>query len=260
MRELIEWIISNWNAYWGDGFYQYLLLAAALYLIVQRRKEKNTRAALVYSLLLLLVFAAPVSAAVIRACLGDEVYWRVLWLLPAIPLIALAGTDFLRRRKTKAAKFVLLLVFSGVIALSGRGMFRADNFAPSANPQKVPSEVAYFCNFITEKAAEDGLEEVRLATDEYLSSYIRVYDASILMPYGRRGKGALGKYSQAMYDQINAEEPSFKRIARAGKRLECHFIIMDLRGQDATDTFAAYGYTKVGELHKYTIFQLTLEE
>ena len=255
MKELMTWILSNWKMYWEGGYYQYLLLAAVIYLLVQKRKEKNTRFVLLYSSLLLFIFLCPLTAAIIHACLGDEVYWRVLWLLPTVFLIALAAADFLKKRKTKIQKLILMLLFSAIIAVSGKGMFAANNFFLADNPQKVPSEVVYLCNLINNKAAADGLELVRLATDEHIGAYARVYDPSILMPYGRRGKGSLGKYSHTLYKQVNSTEPNFKQIAKCAKKLKCNFIIMDLRGQSPMDTFSAYGYAKIGELNKYTIFQ-----
>ena len=260
MKSILMWIISNWKLYWGDGFYQYLLLISVIYLLLRKRKEKNTRYILIYSVLLLIIFALPITASVIRSCIGDEVYWRVLWLLPTIPLIAIAAADFLKNRKSKVVQAVCLLVFTGIIAFSGKGMFKADNYFIADNPQKVPSEVAYLCNFVNEKAAEAGFTEVKIAADDHIASYVRVYDASILMPYGRRGTGALDKYASVLYQQINSPTPSFKRIARAAKHTGCNFIIMDLRGNTDLRKFKKYGYTKIGELHKYTIFQYTKQE
>jgi hypothetical protein len=257
MKTIVTWVISNWNLYWGDGYYQYLLLISVLYLLIQRRKEKNTRQVLIYSLLLLVIFALPFTAAVIRACIGEEVYWRVLWLLPTVPLIALAAADFLQKRSSKLLQILLLAACTAAIAVSGKGMFQADNYFLADNPQKVPSEVAYICNLIQEKADESGISEILLATDEHLSSYVRVYDASIHMPYGRRGKGALTKTARGLYRQINADEPSFKKIAKYAKRLGCNFLVVDLKDSDVLDTFAKYGYTKIGELHNYTIFELS---
>ncbi|MDO4323725.1 MAG: hypothetical protein Q4C61_14490 [Lachnospiraceae bacterium] len=260
MKAILMWIISNWNMYWGDGFYQYLLLISVIYLLFQKRKEKNTRHTLIYSVILLGVFTLPFTAAVIRACIGEEVYWRVLWLLPTVPLIALAAADFLRKRKSRLLQIICLLAFTGIIVFSGKGMFRAVNYFIADNPQKVPSEVAYICNLVNERAEEAGFSQVRIAADDHIASYVRVYDASILMPYGRRDKGALDKYSTTLYKQINASEPSFKKIAKCAKQLECHFIIVDLRGESPFDTFEKYGYTKIGELHNYTIFQFTAQE
>lgn len=260
MSSVLTWIVSNWKLYWGDGFYQYLLLISVIYLLFQKRKEKNTKYVLIYSILLLAVFALPITAAIIRACIGEEVYWRVLWLLPTIPLIALAAADFLKKRKSRLLQTACLLIFTGIIAISGKGMFQADNYFKADNPQKVPSEVAYICNLVNEKAEEAGLSEIRLAADEHISSYVRVYDASILMPYGRRGKGALDKYALVLYQQINSSEPSFKRIANCAKHTGCNFIILDLRGESPMDIFEEYGYTKIGELHNYAIFQRTAVE
>ncbi|MDY3730388.1 MAG: hypothetical protein SO005_08225 [Candidatus Choladocola sp.] len=257
MKNTLIWILSTWNQYWGDGFYQYLLILSIIYLLFQKKKEESKKGILLYSLVLLLVFFLPFTAIIIRACIGEDVYWRVLWLLPTIPLIALAASDFLRKRKTKITKGVLLLVFCVIIACCGEGMFSANNYILSDNPQKVPSEVAYLCNLIHEKAAQDGISQVRLATDDHLATYARVYDPSILMPYGRRAKGAMGKVSNLLYEQLNSENPDYSKIALAAKKKECNFIIAKVSDPSYLANFAEYGYTKIGELHVYTVFQLT---
>ena len=257
MKNTLIWILSTWNQYWGDGFYQYLLIFSIVYLLFQKKKEENIKWTLIYSFVLLFVFFLPFTAIIIRACIGEDVYWRVLWLLPTIPLIALAAADFLRKRKTKIAKGVLLLVFCVIIACCGKGMFSANNYILSDNPQKVPSEVAYLCNLINERAQQDGITEIRLATDDHLATYVRVYDPSIIMPYGRRGKGALEPISASLYKEINSENPDYNKIAESAKFKKCSFIIAKVSDTSYFSDFEAYGYTKIGELHVYTVFQLT---
>ena len=81
----------------GNGFYVYLLLAACLYFLVFGRKKERSRILSGYIVVFLAVFFCPVTAYIIQKCIGRSVYWRVLWILPAVPLIAYAGTCLVKK-------------------------------------------------------------------------------------------------------------------------------------------------------------------
>ena len=59
-----------------------------------------------------------------------------------------------------------------------------------SNRQQVPDEIAMICERINN---DRNGNEIRIAADEYASSYIRVYDPALNMAYGRRGAGAVDK-------------------------------------------------------------------
>lgn len=257
MRTMLEWIFSVWKTYWDEGFYQYLLILSILYLLICKRKKKGARQALLYTASSLAVFFCPVTAWAIRACIGESVYWRALWLVPAIPLIALAATELIRGRKSRIAQGFALAVVAAVIAFSGKDMLTAGNYIRLSNHQKVPNEVARICDIVREKAEEDNLEEVRLAGDETVASYVRVYDPSILMPYGRWGTGALDKASKNLHAELNSDQPDYNKLAKAGKKKECHFLVLPDTGTDPSYALEQYGYFAVGTAGSYTIYQLT---
>ena len=71
-------------------------------------------------------------------CIGKIVYWRVLWLLPTVPLIAGGFTELVRRSRNRIVQVILVLVLTGVIAASGTGMIKAGNFERVYNRQQVP--------------------------------------------------------------------------------------------------------------------------
>lgn len=255
MKMMIEWLFSLWTSYWDEGYYQYLLLLSVIYLLFRRRKAESTRQSLICVLSVLVLFFCPLTVKIIRACIGEDVFWRVLWLIPLVPVIALAATEFLSKRKTKLSRFVLTVILIGVIALSGKSMFQAGRYVLVQNYQKVPTEVVHICNLIREEAEKDGLSEVRVAADDHLASYIRVYDASILMPYGRWAKGAFNAYDRALYNEINSDPADYDKIGKLALSKDCHFLILPDTGQDPSDALSAYGYSEIGRVNTYTIFQ-----
>lgn len=266
MTERMNLIFSTWNSYWGNGIYQYLLLAALLYLLICRRHRKSTRQTIPYMLLFLLLFFFPVTAAVIQKCIGADTYWRVLWLLPTGPVIALAAVEFLSvpvsilqskcsaRQKSPLPVVLLLVLTIPTAFLCGRGMLQSGNYVRVHNYQKVPQEVAHICNLVSEHAQG---EPIKLASDEHIISYVRVYDASIQMPYGRRGDGASGEAAKELYEHMYTNTYKYARIAKLAKKTGCNFIAIVLTKDSAVETMAKHGYQQIGTVNSYGIFQLT---
>ena len=256
MRKMMEWILWIWNLYWNEGFYQYLLLVSAVYLLIFHRRKSGAKQILISLAVILFLFFCPFTAALIRACIGKDVYWRVLWLLPLVPAVAAAAAWFISERKSKLLQIFLLLLVTASIALSGQHMLKDGNFVRTSNRQKVPDVTARICNMIQEAAAADGISEIRIASDDEANSYIRVYDASIQMPFGRWGKGALTKTSQKLYEEIISETPRYKKLARLALRADCNFLALPQREKDAHAALAKYGYVEIGTSGPYTIYQL----
>ncbi len=254
MKEMMNWILSIWRLYWDEGFYQYLLLLSVVYLLIFRRRKNGARQALPFLFAILFVFFCPFTAWVIRACIGESVYWRTLWLVPLIPVIALGAAEFISSRKSKPAQAALLLVSAAAIAFSGRSVMQAENYLLLANYQKVPNEVAYVCELMQETAQEENLTTIRVASDNYIASYVRVYDPSILMPYGRGAKGALDYKADLLYSQIISETPDYAEIGKRAKQTKCNFLVLPETSADPHEALREYKYEEIGTAGSYTIY------
>lgn len=95
---------------------------------------------------------------------------------------------------SRPRQYILLIFIAAVLAFCGTGLNKDGFYKKVQNVQKIPDEVVSICNLINEQKEEN--EEIYLATDDKIASYVRVYDPSIKMPYGRGGKGASGKKLQ----------------------------------------------------------------
>lgn len=258
MKEIMEWTVSIWNSYWGDGYVQYLLLIAVICLLIWKRKENSIRQILPYVFTVLLLFLCPLSARVIQKCIGQDVYWRVLWLLPATLVIALACAEFLHIRMSRPIRFITVLLLTGLTVFCGKTLLDSGQYVKVHNYQKVPDEVAHICNMIREDAGES---EVCLATDENISPYIRVYDPSITMPYGRRGKGAITKNTLALYRAVHPEgRVKYKQIARLASASGCNYLAIVLNDRFKQSYVEQFGYQQIGTVNNYGIFRLTETE
>ena len=93
MREILQNALTSWDKYWDGSIYPYLLLGAALYLLFFEKKRKQAGYLLGYLVITLALMFCPVTAALIEKCIGGMVYWRVVWIFPALPVIALGFTS-----------------------------------------------------------------------------------------------------------------------------------------------------------------------
>lgn len=285
-------MLSAWKGYWGNGFYPWLVLLAVVYLLVFLRKREATRQMLFYVGILLFLFFCPVTAWLIQKCVGGDVYWRVLWLLPTVPLLAYGGTALIygsrdprqpagdKQRKAvadgqkeavddgekqSAAKgresaanrlpvriLLLVLVLAGIV-VSGKSLMEAGFYEKVHNFQKVPDEVAQICDLINNQK-EEG-EVVYLATDDNIAAYVRVYDPSILMPYGRGGKGRATQTARKLYTQLTSGMPVIKKVVKYGKSLECNYLVFPLPSQKKQDYMEMKGYFLIGQVNSYGIFR-----
>lgn len=254
MSEAIAVTLDAWQKYWENGFYEYLLLAAFLYFLVFGRKKERARELLTYVAVALGVFFCPVTAWIIQKCVGGSVYWRVLWILPMTPLIAYAGTCLIRKAwEKKGIGCLLLAAVIAVLALGGTGLWMPGYYEKVHNFQKIPDEFAQICEVINGQKEED--EIIYLASDDHISSYIRVYDPSILMPYGRAGRGAVNKNAKLLHEQLVSETPVIKKVVKYAKKLDCTYLVFRLPSEKKQAYMEGKGYHLIGQVNAYGIFK-----
>lgn len=205
-----------------------------------------------YTAAVLFLFFFPISAMIIKKCVGADVYWRVLWILPVIPVIAYGGTCFvqLTRRKTVQAVFLVALLVG--IVFGGTSVYEG-NYVRTHNYQQVPDEVAHVCNLIN---AHRGEGEALLVTDNNLSPYIRVYDPSISMIYGRLGRGAQTKEDKEIYKKINVEQADYSEIAQSVKERGCNYLVICVYNEEQEQEIEAEGYVLLDYVNQYGVFGL----
>ena len=254
MREAIAVTLDAWQKYWGNGFYEYLLAVAGLYFLIFGRKKQKAKELLLYVAVVLIIFFCPVTAWIIQKCVGGSVYWRVLWILPMTPLIAYGGTCLIKKAgEKKGLSAVFLAGMIAVLALGGVGLNMPGYYEKVHNYQKIPDEFAQICEVINNQKEED--EIVYLASDDKVSSYVRVYDPSIRMPYGRAGRGSINKTAKALHEQLVAEVPVIKKVVKYAKKLECTYLVFPLPNEKKQEYMEKKGYHLISQVNSYGIFK-----
>lgn len=142
MREIFENALTSWDKYWDGSFYPYLLLGAALYLLLFERKRKKAGYLLGYLGITLFLFFCPLTSALIQKCIGSMVYWRAIWLLPAVPVMACAFTGLAGKIRNAGLQIIPVVLCLTLVIFCGTSVWQAGNYVKVANRQKVPEEAA----------------------------------------------------------------------------------------------------------------------
>lgn len=251
MKELMTDILAKWNQYWDGGYFLWIFAAALIYLILFHRKKEHIKYVLWYVGVILFLFWCPITAFVIRKCIGADVYWRCVWMLLSVPLTALAITEIISAQKKQLLKVIVTVLTLSIVAVSGKSMMSAGVYETAHNNQKIPYEAVVAVNIVNAHAAG---EQVHLATDDYLAAYIRVYDASITMPYGRRGADRLDRNCKKLYNEFLTVEINYKRVAKLAKKTNCNYVVCLVRTPKDIEVMQKYGYEVIGEVGNYRIF------
>lgn len=254
MKDALLVSLDAWQKYWGNGFYEYLLLIAVVYFLVFGRKKERVKLFLIYVIVFLGIFFCPVTAWIIQKCVGGLVYWRVLWLVPVVPLIGYAGTCLIQKAgKKPLVQWTLLAVVTALLVLCGKGLERDGFYQKVQNVQKIPDEIVEICDLINSQKDED--EEIYLATDDKVASYVRIYDPAIKMPYGRGRQGAKNKVARLLHDQLVAEIPVIKKVVKYARKLECNYLVFPLPSEKKQIYMDGKGFHLIGQVNSYGIFK-----
>ena len=147
-------VLTLYEAYIGTGMIAGLFLAALIYLFVTE-KNKNTRIFLVYvPVLVLLFYFCPLFEKMIYAFMGDDIYYRLLWLVPVVPVIAYASVRIVMAVNGKK-QIVAGIALACIIMMSGQLVYKSPHFAKAENIYHVPQAVVDICDAITE--GEEGI-------------------------------------------------------------------------------------------------------
>lgn len=247
---MLDKMISVFHEYSGTGFIIGLYFMAMLYLFVIE-KRKNIRIYFLYVPLgILFVFFNPIVAKIVYSVVGDEIYYRILWLLPIIITIAYAFVSIVMRLKEKS-KIIVVSFLVLCVVLGGKCVYLNPYFSSAENLHHMPNEVIRICDVIR----VDG-REVMAAFPIELVQYVRQYDPTICMPYGREMtvEDWIAWHAYDLYLEMNKEVLDASEIARYAKELSCHYVILPEKKEMSGD-LEKYGFDLVDVIEGYRIYK-----
>lgn len=240
--------ILLFKQYSGQGMIVALFLVALAYLwFVEKEKEK--RHLLVhFPIFLLIFFFCPIVVLVMEKLGEEEVYWRMLWSIPMLTVIAY--TAIILVRKTEG--LMRYLAIAGVLLLimvSGKYLYNNPGFLKAENAEHIPEKVMELCDAVIVEG-----REVRAAFPSEFLMYVTQYTPLVHMPYGRemflKVDGA-GNYWNDLHTLMEFEEEiDVQRLSDLLRLQGCHYVILrddkvlsgDLEEYDWAEYYSTEGY------------------
>lgn len=237
-------MIEIFQKYMGTGLMLIWFLLALVYLYL-REKRKPFRILLIYTpVILLLVFFNPVFYRLFEKLVGNEIYFRLVWLLPVTVVIGYAVVLLCAELRGRA-KGLFAVTAIVVLIVSGKLVYSNPLFSKAENSYHVPQAVVDICDAIE----VEGREVMAAFPGEFLL-YVRQYSPLVCMPYGRE----VFNYHDELYEVIMSDEPDVEKLATLAKHKLCHYVILK-EGKVSQTEMEQYSYELFDTIGGYDIYK-----
>lgn len=254
MLELFLDCIRVWQLYWNGGEWFFLLMVVGAVLLVVFGEKKVRNYLLSSSVLVLFLFFLPLTNWVLRKFGDDSVYWRVLWVFPGALVMAAGFTAFVRKCSKGWRQGVLVgLLLCGIVA-AGTNVYCNGGYSWCHNMQQVPDCIVQAAEMIKADRGEET--NALIAGCDDAASYLRVYDSSLHLLYGRGGRGTEDIKKKRMYHHVNNQNPIKAEIEAAYCRIyDVKYIIRRLERPERAGEYLTCGFRLLGEVDGLFVFR-----
>lgn len=249
-----KYVIELFRNYMGTGLIVIWFLLALIYLFVTEKK-KNIRIFFVYTpVILLLLYFNPLFARIVYGVAGNEIYYRILWLLPITPVTAYSCVSIygrIRKEGRQTAAGVTAVCMAALLIVSGSFAYASPYFSKAENRYHVPDSVVHICDAI----AIPGREVMAVFPVE-LVQYVRQYTALVRMPYGREITVERWNFHSELYEAMEAEVIDLSVLEPVVWDAQCHYVVLPSEKEVIGD-FADYKWELFCETDGYSVYRVT---
>ena len=231
--------------YAGSGLIITWYLASVIYLFLKERR-KDRRILFVYvPAITVLLFLNPLFFYVFQRIMDEEIYYRMIWLLPMTVTLSYCIVRICGELKGKA-RLGFGILAAVLTVVSGTLVYSSPIFTKAENLEHVPSEVVEICDMIRLPG-----REVMAAFPVEMIHFVRQYSPWICMPYGREIlTGGFSELEYAMrYETVDAE-----KVAALAKAQSCHYVIISDE-KKLMGSMEDYDYELIGKSGKYLVYR-----
>ncbi len=208
------------SSYMGTGLITGFFFVAVIYLFFTEKNKEKRLLFLYIPVVLLALYFNPLFCKVLYSVIGDEIYYRILWLIPVTTVLAYSITNFYQNLKGKV-KMIFLAAASVMVMISGSFIYQNDHFRKADNLYHIPQTVVEICDAIE----VEGREVMAVFPREMLQ-YVRQYSAMICMPYDREITVNRWGFYTDLQVVMDAEVLVVDKMAEYAKQENCHYIIV----------------------------------
>lgn len=244
MNEVIAWIKAEGEGHWLFIAFPFVLLCLFLWLKGRRLRF------LAPGLLLSVVILNPVFYEK-WTDLGLYAYWRILWIVPVIPVVAALIPSITEKTSKTWAKVAVAAAGTALILLGGTFLYKGPggNFSKATNAAKLPESAVQAADRLLE------LEDRPRAVFQYpVGTYLRQYTGEIDQLYGRNIDGyIMSAGSDAWNVHTQLTEGNLEAVATAMANDGYEYLVADPTGREDVLTMA--GFEQLGTAAGYGIYR-----
>ena len=238
---------SVWQNISGSGMLLALYVCAVIFLFYTE-KETYKRILLVYLPLFWIgVLLLPFTYNVVAEVMDVEVYYRFFWMLPVTLVIAYTAVQVYHMYQGRYRSLVALGL-TLVMVLSGDFVYNNWRYSKAENAFHVPQTVVELCDMMHAK----GREVLALFPEE-LMQYVRQYDSTICLPYGRNVLVEDWNMNHPLYEMMEAEVVDCDALGEAAVTYHCAYVVLR-EARETIGDLTASGYVLKGSCGGYQVY------
>ena len=221
MDNMLHTTLTIYKNYGGGSMMTMIVAAAVLYLwIAEERKEIRLLFVHLATGVVALFFFPLFAYIATHFFLDEQVYYRVLWLVPMGMIVAYALAKVISQIGTRRQRIVMILVFSLFLIKSGSLVYRNELVTKAENLFHLPASVIS----VADALHVEGRDVKAVVPGEMLQ-FIRQYDASIHLAYGREAL-VEGWSNNPLYDAMEANPVRSYLITDYSKQQGVEYIVL----------------------------------
>jgi hypothetical protein len=252
-------IIQVFRLYNGDNWFLPLLVPAVLYLLWRSNKENRRNILLMILAALILVFNQLIFK-LSSHLMGSDTYYRFLWIIPVVLILAYVMVDLCVRQKSKIAKALVIAASALVIWGGGTSCIDSESFHWPNHIAYLHNDASQICDLILE---DTDVEYPRVAVDETLINSMRLCSNRIINYIERRAyrmtelTDGASKSTKRQYRArllVNGERIKKKYTKGIVKKGVVHYIVI-ATAYEMDDYMIDCGYCVLGRSDSYTVYK-----
>ena len=244
MQNIISYLNSILDTYWGQSRYQLLLyLSIGIILLVEKNFWKKATFAW-YAILCFIGLMNPLTVKITSRIWGENVayYCRQISLIPIFVIIAY-GMVLVLRRFRKKYKILIVVCVSLCICVNGQIIYGEGWYTKAENFNKIPDEVIEIADFF-----QNQEKKIRVAAPTSLSAYLRQC-YNIIQLQGRYAN------DQNIESELQSDEPDADAVMQYAGENECDYIVV--KGQDdIRNIYETAGYIECFRTKNYLVYKV----
>lgn len=241
--------IVLFREYMGTGLILIWFLVSIVYLFLKEEK-KEIRILFIYvPIILLLLFFNPIFHKFTIRYMGNDIYYRILWLLPVTIVIAYFCAS-IYRRLSERKRNIFAVCAAVIIMLSGSYVYGNNYFKKAENMYHIPDSVVHICD-----AIDIPGREVKAVFPLEMVQYVRQYSPVVCMPYGREMlvQGWDGRF-KVLRNIMESDEIEVEKLGKRARVARCLYIILP-EDKILNGNLSDEGYYKFYETDGYIIYR-----